>query len=69
MYQHWEVSKEYGKMQSKAMKVLTEFIVGRAPGGESSAVQGEKAHAHTLPHACTDKYVYVVASAPDAYAD
>ena len=36
MYQLWEVSREYCLMQSKAMQALTEFIVGRAPGGEST---------------------------------
>jgi hypothetical protein len=34
MYQHWEVSKEYHAMQSKAMQVLTQFVLGRAPGGD-----------------------------------
>jgi len=36
MYQHWEVSKEYGLMQAKALQYLTQFRVGRAPGGESA---------------------------------
>ena len=36
MYQLWEVSREYCLMQTKAMQALTEFIVGRAPGGEST---------------------------------
>ena len=36
MYQHWEVSREYGQMQSKALEYLAQFRVGRTPGGKSA---------------------------------
>ena len=36
MYQHWEVSREYGQMQSKALEYLAQFRVGRTSGGKSA---------------------------------
>jgi len=44
MYQHWEVSKEYHAMQSRAMQVLTQFVLGRAPGGDAAVQTVEEPH-------------------------